>query len=443
MKNILALVTFQHAEASFAPDATDIRSAMLSGAIFDPAVRPNKTVLVVAGFSLLTINSVDNVQQSLTVTGWLTLTWTDYRLAWQPSSFGDIQEIHVMPSEIWKPEVIITNSLADIGVINDDNLQLTVTNTGDVLWEPPGLYTTHCEIDITYYPFDRQKCIIELTSWSMTKDQLELDLASDDIDTEDLRTNGEWIIVSTSVRDSDLLDTKPDGTVVTSSQLDFILVLERRPAFYAINFILPIILSSFLSCVVFLVPIQAGEKVSYILTMILAIAVLLTMIADSLPHTSLTASVLGIYLAITMFLSVLCALITVLLLTIFHNKEKVDTTSFFYKLTVVVATIISFNGCKRRCKKGNGNAENKVFPNGTLPSKNMKNEAAGDYEMDKQRIETLISVDNGGKQVYTWAELANIWDRFCFWVFIAFTSLCTVSFLVALAVGGRKDYVST
>ncbi|KAL3854940.1 hypothetical protein ACJMK2_014175 [Sinanodonta woodiana] len=404
----------QVSESSFASDATNLRSAMLSN---------------------------DNVQQSLTLTGWFTLKWTDYRLTWQPSSFGDIEEIHIMPSEIWKPEVIIDNLLADIGVINDDNLQLTVTNTGDVLWEPPGLYTTHCEIDITYYPFDRQKCIIEMTSWSLTKDQLELDLASDNIDTEDLRTNGEWIIVSTSVRDRDLLDNKPDGTVVTSSQLDFILVIERRPAFYAINFILPIILSSFLSCVVFLVPIQAGEKVSYILTMILAIAVLLTLIADSLPHTSLTASVLGIYLAITMFLSVLCALITVLLLNIFHNEEKVNTRSTFYKLTSVIATVIHFKGCKNRCMQEKGNAGNQIFPNGTLMSKNMNNEVEGYDEMDMQIVETSISVNNGEKHVYTWAEMANIWDRFCFWVFITFTSLCTLSVLIALAVGGRKEYV--
>ncbi|KAL3854936.1 hypothetical protein ACJMK2_014171 [Sinanodonta woodiana] len=434
------LYMIEHAEGTFATDAANLRSTILSNTIFDPAVRPNKTVLVVAGFSLLTINSVDNVQQSLTVTGWFTLKWNDYRLAWQPSSFGDIQEMHFKPSEIWKPEVIIDNSLADIGVINDDNLQLTVTHTGDVLWEPPGLYTTHCELDITYYPFDRQNCVIELTSWSMTKDQLELDLASDNIDTEDLRTNGEWIIFKTRVNDKYLLDTKPDGTVVTTSQLDFMLYLERRPAFYAINFILPIILSSFLSCVVFLVPIQAGEKVSYILTMILAIAVLLTLIADSLPHTSLTASVLGIYLAITMFLSVLCALITVLLLTIFHNKEKVDPKSSFYKLTILMATIIRFKGCEWRCKKGNSNAGNKVFPSGTLQSKNMNNDAEVDDEMDNQPIETSISVDKGDKQVYTWAELANIWDRFCFWVFITLTSLCTLSCLIALDVGGRKDF---
>ncbi|KAK3597001.1 hypothetical protein CHS0354_009139 [Potamilus streckersoni] len=77
--------------------------------------------------------------------------------------------------------------LADIGVINDDNLQLIVTSTGDVVWEPPGIYTTHCDIDVTYYPFDRQQCVIELTSWSMTKDQLELDHLSSIIDTEDFR----------------------------------------------------------------------------------------------------------------------------------------------------------------------------------------------------------------------------------------------------------------
>ncbi|KAL3854937.1 hypothetical protein ACJMK2_014172 [Sinanodonta woodiana] len=335
----------QHDEASFASEAVNLRSAMLSNAV-DPTLRPNKTVLV------------DNVQQSLALTGWLTLKWNDNRLAWQPSSFGDIQEIHFKPSEIWKPEV------TDICVINDDNLQLTMSNTGDILWEPPSLYTTHCEIDVTYYPFGRQKCIIELTSWSMNKDQLEPDLASDDIDTEGIRNNGEWIIVSTSVKDNNLFDNKPDGTVANCSQLNFILVLECRPAFYAINFILPIMLSS-----------SPGEKVYYVLTMILAIAVLLTLIADSLPHTSLTA-----------------------------------------------------------------NAGNKVFPNG---SNSANNEIEGPKAMDRQPTETQVFVDDGEEQVYTLAELADISDRFWFWVFITLTYVCTLSCLIALAFLGRKDFAST
>ncbi|KAK3596997.1 hypothetical protein CHS0354_009135 [Potamilus streckersoni] len=437
----MCLSEVRQAEASFATDAAILRSTMLSNATNDPVVRPNETVLVTAGFNLFTIDSVVRFAWGITgkdgQVGW----WTGGNFL-QRANIPGCTSTEVLSERCQEGEgnTIFTGCqrLDDIGVINDDNLQLTVTNTGDVVWEPPGLYTTHCEIDITYYPFDRQQCVIELTSWSMTKDQLELDHASSNVDTEDLRTNGEWIIVSTSVKDEDLQDTKPDGTVETLSQLDFILILERRPAFYAINFILPIILSSFLSCVVFLVPIHAGEKVSYILTMILAIAVLLTLIADSLPHTSLTASVLGIYLAITMFLSVLCAFITVLLLNIFHNKKKVDTTSSFYKLTLFVATILSFQGCKRRCKKRMENPENKVFPNGMLPSKKINNVVEGVNEMDTQADETSISVDNCEKWAYTWAEMANIWDRFCFWVFITFMSLCTLSFLIALAVGAKK-----
>ncbi|KAK3597000.1 hypothetical protein CHS0354_009138 [Potamilus streckersoni] len=252
------------------------------------------------------------------------------------------------------------------------------------------------------------------------------------------RINGEWIIISTSLKDEDLQNTRPDGVVETNCQLDFIFVLQRRPVFYAINIMLPIILSSFLSCVVFLVPIHAGEKVSYILTMILAIAVLLTLIADSLPHTSLTTSVLGIYLATTMFLSVLSAVITVLLIVIFHNEKKVDTTSSLYKLTKFTATFLTLEQCKRRSQNLYRNSGNKVVPNGAFHSKEIIAEAP---DLDKQPAETSIAVDEWKKKVYTWKEIANIWDRFCFWAFFTLTLICTLSFLVALAVGDKNQYV--
>lgn len=56
---------------------------------------------------------------------------------------------------------------------------------------------------------------------------------------------------------------------------------------------LPIILSSILVTLVFLVPVESGEKLSYILTVLLTIAVFLTIIGDTLPAISLTTSVLG------------------------------------------------------------------------------------------------------------------------------------------------------
>ncbi|KAK3599028.1 hypothetical protein CHS0354_012512 [Potamilus streckersoni] len=247
------------------------------------------------------------------------------------------------------------------------------------------------------------------------------------------RLNGEWILDRTEIDYTDLPVTKSDGTIVTFSQIEFVFVIERRPAFYVINVILPIILASFLSCVVFIVPLQSGEKVAYILTLILAIAVLLTMIADSLPHTSLTASVLGVYLAFTLFISVICALLTVLLLNIFHKDEKLDTTSFIYKFT----EFINVKRCTGSSKTKNANNP-KTAGNRIVPSRKLTVVA---YEtMHARTDEKSENVDECKEKVYTRKEMANILDRFCFWVFVTLTFIGTISFLVALSMGAQKHH---
>lgn len=37
--------------------------------------------------------------------------WQDDRLTWTPASYGDIDMIFTAPSKIWKPEIIVENSL--------------------------------------------------------------------------------------------------------------------------------------------------------------------------------------------------------------------------------------------------------------------------------------------------------------------------------------------
>lgn len=40
--------------------------------------------------------------------------WQDDRLIWTPASYGDIDMIFTAPSKIWKPEIIVENSLVFI-----------------------------------------------------------------------------------------------------------------------------------------------------------------------------------------------------------------------------------------------------------------------------------------------------------------------------------------
>ena len=70
---------------------------------------------------------------------------------------------------------------------------------------------------------------------------------------------------------------------------------ERRSSFYNLNVMIPTICTSLLVVLVFVVPEESGEKLSYVLTVFLSIAVILTLVADSMPPTSITVSVLGTY----------------------------------------------------------------------------------------------------------------------------------------------------
>ena len=101
-------------------------------------------------------------------------------------------------------------------------------------------------------------------------------------------------MTKTDVSTSILTETK-NGVTKAYSQLHFNLFVKRRDQFYNTNVMLPIILSSFLVTLVFVVPAESGEKLSYALTVLLTIAVFLTIIGETLPAISLTTSVLGKY----------------------------------------------------------------------------------------------------------------------------------------------------
>ena len=79
----------------------------------------------------------------------------------------------------------------------------------------------------------------------------------------------------------------------TYAYVDFTIKLKRKPVFYVMTLLVPSLVLSLLTVVVFLVPPEAGEKISLSISILLSFTVFLILLADNIPQTSEQMPVLG------------------------------------------------------------------------------------------------------------------------------------------------------
>ena len=111
------------------------------------------------------------------------------------------------------------------------------------------------------------------------------------VETQQFSQNGEWDLRNTSVKWQEIeLPCCPD---MRYPYVSFTLSLQRRYTYYTMNIIIPCVLLSTLIMMIFWVPPDVGEKITAGISVLLAFAVFLLMIADNVPRTSLSVPILG------------------------------------------------------------------------------------------------------------------------------------------------------
>ncbi|XP_071835103.1 neuronal acetylcholine receptor subunit alpha-7-like [Apostichopus japonicus] len=121
-----------------------------------PVLNASDTVVVglkVKFYAMLDLNEKDQV---LTTASWLTMTWTDERMSWDPSNFSGVDLIHMYVDEIWTPKIFLSNSLSEkaLGIVNSEG-SILLTSNGHVQLGTAVVQSTQCPIIITYFPFDK------------------------------------------------------------------------------------------------------------------------------------------------------------------------------------------------------------------------------------------------------------------------------------------------
>ncbi|XP_043210120.1 acetylcholine receptor subunit beta-like 1, partial [Amphibalanus amphitrite] len=186
-----------------------------------------------------------------------------------------------------------------------------VHSNGDVLWIPPAIYQSSCTIDVTYFPFDQQTCVMKFGSWTFNGDQVSLELydRKEFVDLSDYWKSGTWDIVEVPAYLNYENQTSPKETDIT-----FWITIRRKTLFYTVNLILPTVLISFLCVLVFYLPAEAGEKVTLGISILLSLVVFLLLVSKILPPTSLVLPLIAKYLLFTFVMNTVSILVTVVII---------------------------------------------------------------------------------------------------------------------------------
>ncbi|VDM64670.1 unnamed protein product [Angiostrongylus costaricensis] len=209
----------------------------------------------------------------------------------------------------------------DITILTD----ALVTYEGHVFWQPPAIYKSFCPIDVTWFPYDSQKCEMKFGTWTYTGRYVDLKqlpkegvvtMRMDGNDVEYMQRgmdlsffyrSAEWDLLSLSSERHSVLYASccgPEKYV----DITYYFGLRRKTLFFTCNLIIPCFLISILTTFVFYL---SDHKITFSISILVTLTVFFLVLIDLMPPTSLVIPMFGRYLITTMILVALSTVVSV------------------------------------------------------------------------------------------------------------------------------------
>ncbi|XP_072050952.1 neuronal acetylcholine receptor subunit alpha-3-like isoform X2 [Amphiura filiformis] len=248
------------------------------------------------------------------------MSWRDEFLVWDPDKYNGTNLVHLPASLLWKPDIVLYQSVDEEPLSGNLGLSCTVTNNGVVRYNTPYIFISYCKVDLTYYPFDTQRCGFKFGSWSYDETGVNITASVTIAELGNYVKNGEW----------ELDDMIIEPHVVNYSccphpftDVEYTIVISRMPEFYIYNIILPYVLISILSIFVFYLPPESGEKMNLSITTMLSLIVFNQLVISTIPPASDgTFPIIGKYFIMMIAIVALSVLMSVWVLHLYHKEHN-------------------------------------------------------------------------------------------------------------------------
>ncbi|XP_037093024.1 acetylcholine receptor subunit alpha-like [Pollicipes pollicipes] len=327
--SLLLLVALGGALTAANSDASRLYDHLLSNynKLVRPVVNNTDKLQVFIKLKLSQLIDVNLKSQIMTTNLWVKHAWYDYKLTWGPEKYGGVEMLHVPSDYIWRPDIVLYNNA-------DGNFEVTLATkaklhyNGLVEWEPPAIYKSSCEIDVEYFPFDEQTCVMKFGSWTYDGFQVDLrhfdevegsDLVEQGVDLSEFYMSVEWDILDVPAVRHEKFYTCCDEPYL---DITFNITMRRKTLFYTVNLIIPCMGISFLTVLTFYLPSDSGEKVTLSISILISLHVFFLLVVEIIPPTSLVVPLLGKYLIFAMILVSISIMVTVLVLNVHWRSPQ-------------------------------------------------------------------------------------------------------------------------
>ncbi|CAL1263594.1 unnamed protein product [Larinioides sclopetarius] len=302
------------------PDARRLYDDLISryNKLVRPVMNVTDPLTVHIKLKLSQLIEVNLKNQIMTTNLWVEQYWHDYKLTWEPREYGGVDMLHVPSDHIWRPDIVLYNNA-------DGNFEVTLetkaqlNNRGMIQWKPPAIYKSSCEIDVEFFPFDVQTCLMKFGSWTYDDEVKGTSLVEIGIDLTEFYLSVEWDILEVPAIRNEKYYTCCEEPYV---DITFNISMRRKTLFYTVNLIIPCMGISFLTVLVFYLPSDSGEKVTLSISILLSLTVFFLLLAEIIPPTSLVVPLLGKYLLFTMILVTLSICVTVVVLNVHFRTSS-------------------------------------------------------------------------------------------------------------------------
>lgn len=310
-------------------------------------VNDSRVVLQIEyGLQLIQVLDIDENKQILRTNCWSMYRWNDSLLQWDPSEYGNVTEIRLFPQVIWTPDIQLYN-FADERIVEHRIARVVVQSTGETLWVPQALFKSACQVGITFFPFDTQVCTLEFGSWTYDVSQMDISWWRPDkmtapmpyVDFSDYVPSNEWRTYGELERDiphenrtKQIKSLKryrernqTSGGKVTLKKypvLCYRIRLIRNPSFYVFILVIPCILLSSLTIVIFWLPPESPAKMMLGMNIFVAFFLLLLLLADLTPNAVKEFPLIGAYFCLNMIMITLSTFLATLVIHLYYRGDR-------------------------------------------------------------------------------------------------------------------------